>query len=205
MGVTGPAIPPRLQAEDYHGLLQRLLPGGSAWRPDGTRVDAFLTAVSKELGRLDSRAHDLIDEADPRTMSELLGAFLAFLELCEPGETEAEQQKALHAWLGLHADDEEAPTIEFLERACARLGFEVSITRAKMTRVGPARCGDRLTDEGFAFTLFVDTEEHPPHYARVGAARCGDRLATYGHAALACLLNQITHAHMVIHYRFSEA
>lgn len=57
---------------DYLAQLQALLPLGPAWPKD---ADALLTrllgGLSQELSRVDSRARQLADESDPRTVSEL--------------------------------------------------------------------------------------------------------------------------------------
>lgn len=57
---------------DYQAQLQALLPPGPAWPKD---ADALLTrllgGLSMELSRVDGRARQLADEADPRTTSEL--------------------------------------------------------------------------------------------------------------------------------------
>jgi|GEM_PF-2742733 len=62
-----------LTADDYLALCQNLLPSGPAWpRESDAFVTRLLDAWAQELARIDARVDALIEEADPRTTSELL-------------------------------------------------------------------------------------------------------------------------------------
>ena len=57
-----------LAATDYQTLLQQLLPYGPAWTDDpDAGITRLFTGLAQELARLDTRAWQLIEEADPRT------------------------------------------------------------------------------------------------------------------------------------------
>jgi uncharacterized protein YmfQ (DUF2313 family) len=75
--VISPVTPSR-----YGRQLQQLLPRGSLWRTD---ADAWLmkslVAIGDELGRVEDRGVDLINEADPRTADETLEDWEAMLGL----------------------------------------------------------------------------------------------------------------------------
>lgn len=64
-----------MNTENYKDQLVQLLPPGKFWNvlivPGNTFVD-LLTAFADEFARVDVRASDLLDEADPRTSSEML-------------------------------------------------------------------------------------------------------------------------------------
>lgn len=58
---------------DYLRQLQSLLPPGPAWpKDDGATLTRLFGALSSELARVDGRAWQLVEEADPRTTGELL-------------------------------------------------------------------------------------------------------------------------------------
>jgi len=58
---------------DYLSQLQALLPQGPAWARDPDAVlTRLLAALSEEFARIDARAGQVIDEADPRNTTELL-------------------------------------------------------------------------------------------------------------------------------------
>ena len=57
---------------DYLHQLQALLPHGPAWPQDDTAAPTrLLAALATELARVDGRAMQLVEEADPRTVAEL--------------------------------------------------------------------------------------------------------------------------------------
>jgi uncharacterized protein YmfQ (DUF2313 family) len=57
---------------DYLHQLQALLPHGPAWpRDDAAAISRLLAALATELARVDGRAMQLVEEADPRTVAEL--------------------------------------------------------------------------------------------------------------------------------------
>jgi len=61
-----------MTATDYLRQLQVLLPPGPAWpRSDDALLTRLLGALAAELARVDGRAQQLVEEADPRTVAEL--------------------------------------------------------------------------------------------------------------------------------------
>lgn len=57
---------------DYLRQLQALLPSGPAWpRDDDATLTQLLHGLAVELARVDGRATQLLEEADPRTTAEL--------------------------------------------------------------------------------------------------------------------------------------
>jgi uncharacterized protein YmfQ (DUF2313 family) len=63
-----------LNPSDYQQQLQALLPHGPAWpRDEDASLTHLLQGLAKELARVDERANQLAEEADPRTSSELFG------------------------------------------------------------------------------------------------------------------------------------
>lgn len=63
-----------MTATDYLRQLQALLPPGPAWpTDDAALVTRLLAALAAELTRVDGRAMQLVEEADPRTTAELFG------------------------------------------------------------------------------------------------------------------------------------
>lgn len=61
-----------LTETDYLRQLQALLPPGPAWpKDDDATLTRLLAALAAELSRVDGRAQQLVEEADPRTVAEL--------------------------------------------------------------------------------------------------------------------------------------
>lgn len=63
-----------LTVDDYTRQLQALLPSGIAWPRDAdATLTKLLEGLAGELARADGRMLQLLEEADPRTASELFG------------------------------------------------------------------------------------------------------------------------------------
>lgn len=72
-------------AEEVRGALFELLPWGAVWyRELDNRFADFLLAVAEELARLHNKVASLVDEADPRTTSDLLADWEEVYGLPEP-------------------------------------------------------------------------------------------------------------------------
>lgn len=117
---------------DYLSQLQSLLPQGPAWpREPDALLTRMLDGFAEEFARIDARADQLIDEADPRTTYELLAdwervaglpghcAALAAVDL-----TVEQRRAALVAKLTERGGQSRAYFIAL----AARLGFTVTIT-----------------------------------------------------------------------------
>lgn len=83
-------------AERYARAIQKLLPPSKIWQIDlaGVLSEVFL-AAGDELARVDQRALDLIEEADPRTTDELLPDFERVLGLPGTGTTDARKAQVI--------------------------------------------------------------------------------------------------------------
>lgn len=140
---------------DHAEVLRQLLPRGAAWdfAPGGTFA-RLLSALAAEFARIDARALDLLDEADPRTALETLVDWerVAGLPDACTGQPDnvGERQIALIEKLTSIAGQRPA---DFIDLA-ARIGYEIDILEHRPLRVG-ARVGDRAKDEAWAFAWTV--------------------------------------------------
>jgi hypothetical protein len=87
-GSSGLAAPTPVAAA-YARMLANLLPPGKVWRltPDSLLSKLF-AGCADELARLDGRVTDMLDEADPRTATELLPEYESELGLESTGTDE---------------------------------------------------------------------------------------------------------------------
>lgn len=92
--------PEAFPANRYARMMIALLPPGRLWRLIGDSVlSRLISACGDELGRLDLRVKDLIDEADPSTTDELLPEWEGELDLDSTGTTTERQARVLAATL----------------------------------------------------------------------------------------------------------
>lgn len=91
------ALAPIPPTESYVRMMLELLPPGKLWRRlEGSVLYALLFGSADELWRVDSRAADLVSEADPRTATELLPDYERELGL-DPAPTTDERRARIIA------------------------------------------------------------------------------------------------------------
>jgi len=78
----------RLAAVDYAELLGRLIPRGKAWdtRDPASGLTLTLAGLSPQLATVHNRLLDILEEADPRTTSELIDGWERVLGLPDPDD-----------------------------------------------------------------------------------------------------------------------
>lgn len=118
-----------MTVEQYLAELQALLPLGSAWpRERDATLTLTLLALAEEFVRVDARAEQLIEEADPRTTLELLPEWERAAGLPDPcvAVDQITAQRRLGLVARLTARGGQSP--QFYIELAAALGYEIAIT-----------------------------------------------------------------------------
>ena len=189
----------------YVDMLAQLLPPGVAWRSeDGTTMRKLLEAMADELVRVDERADDLIDEADPRTTVELLAdweriAGLPDSCLATVDQTLQERRAALVSKLTARGGQ----SAQFFIDLAAALGYTITITEFRPFRVGINAVGDALTNDEWIFTWRVNAPDTTENPFRVGRSTVGEPLSTWGNERLECVINRAKPAHTHVQFAYS--
>lgn len=191
-------------AEDYRDALELALPRGAAWprRALVSLMRKVLHAFGDEFERVDARGQDLLDEADPRTTSELLADWETMADLpgvcLALGSTVALRRAALTAKItaagGYHPND-------YIEAAAAA-GFTVTLTEFTPFRCGDP-CGGPLYGWEWWFALQINAPLVTVTAARVGAVACGDPLRFWGNDLLECVMREFRQAHVELLFSYS--
>lgn len=112
--------------QDYEVQLQALLPPGPAW----SEPDVLLAGIALECSRIHGRLLQLIEEADPRTTTEMLGDWErvaglpnACMRALEVDQTFAQRIGALVA----HLTATGGQSIPYYVSVAAALGYSVTI------------------------------------------------------------------------------
>lgn len=178
---------------DYLNLLQGLLPLGAAWPRDPESVlTKLLSAFAVELARLDQRADDLLEEADPRTTFELLTDWervAGLPDTCtgEADTLEQRRQELLQRLTGLGGQSR-----QFFIDLAERLGypgvtieeFQPFVCGVSELGVDPLNGGDEVR---FNWKVVIPAGRVTSF--TLGESRCGDSLTDIDRAAdLECLL-----------------
>jgi len=193
----------------YAQQLQQLLPTGPAWEfsPGGVFA-GLLLGLAEEFARIDARALDLIEEADPRTALELLPDWervAALPDACTGlPDNVGERQAALHHKLTRSGGQSAADYIEM----AARIGYQISIEEHRPARMG-MRMGDRLNSQGWAFVWTVHIRPFEGFLQEsdfLAVFRMGDRMGTrlrgFGALDIECLIARAAAAHTQVLFAY---
>lgn len=178
-----------LGPDDYLQQLQQLLPYGPAWTDDpDAAITKLLTGLSQELARVDARAWQLIDEADPRTTHELLPDWERVAGLPDPcvaarvsDQTLAQRVAALVAKLVQVGGQ----SVGYFKAIALALGYTIEITlQPPPFRTGWNFCTDRLGTADSVYWWHVTA--------------LIDSLSPWRNAVLECTLRALAPAHTLV-------
>ena len=194
-------------ANDYREILQALLPPGLAWpRDDDAQLTRFLMALAEEFARVDDRAGDLVEEADPRTAVEMLPDWervAGLPDVCsELGEPLQVRRAAVAAKLASLGGQHPGYYVE-VARA---LGYEIAVTEFRPFTVGQA-VGQPLQGRDWAFAWRVEAPETTINHFRTGRSAAGEPLRHWGNEKLECAIRPLApaHTHVIFGYGPREA
>jgi uncharacterized protein YmfQ (DUF2313 family) len=191
--------------QDYLQQLQGLLPPGPAWPKDANAgITRMLHGLADELARVDGRAMQLLEEADPRTTAELLADWERVAGLPDAcavalGGTQTTAQRRAALLTRLTTVGGQSPAY-FIGLAAA-LGYAITITE-------------------FHEHTVEDDVEHPLYGAawnfawQVNAAldtvnaltvedTVGDPLAWWGNELLECVTKRLAPAHTLVLFSYT--
>ncbi len=193
-----------LSADDYLGQAQALLPPGPAWPRD---VDAYATrlllALSAEFSRVDKRAMALLDEADPRSTSELLGDWERVAGLpdgcvVDAGDqlSTAQRQAALLARLTMQG----AQSASYFIALALSLGYVVDVGDFEAYDVNDD-VEAPILGEAWMHAWQVTSALNQPVDFTVQSS-VSDALSAWSNVVLECVLNRFKPAHSVLIFNY---
>lgn len=194
-----------MPAEQYRSQLQALLPIGAAWTREPQAVlTQLLDAFAQELARVDARAAVLVDEADPRTTSELLADWERAFAL--PGDcittvqtAQARRDALLSKMAGLGGQ-----SIQYFIDLAARLGYTITISEYSPFKAGLSQAGDPLTNGDWAFAWRVSgTNATNVRTFKAGQGKAGEPLGSSSNEALECVIRDAKPAHTFVSFAYS--
>lgn len=189
-----------ITAESAAGMVAALFPKGLIWsrRPEG-RVWQYSAAVGLTFVRLRERCLDLLDEADPRTATELLSDWEAALEPydCVPQPAAlADRRVATAAKLAAYGGQSAA----YLEGVAAAAGYDVAVRKPHPWRVDASPVDAPVLGPAWIWAFEVVTSLGTPTPWRCGTHGVDEPLADHAPTPLACLVEQLKPAHGTAHF-----
>lgn len=198
-----------MNREEYLHSLQSLLPQGQAWtREPNANLTKVLGFVAGELARVEVRAWRLIDEADPRYISEMLTDWetaLGLPDLCSQLATTLQERIAAVVDKFLRSGGQ---TIAYFQGIAERLGYEVTIDEYRPFICGVSECGfDELNGPDLVRHQWRVTVHGPRIIEFIcGISECGDPLGDIRRAEdLECILNMLKPAHTHLFFAYEGA
>ena len=187
---------------NYLSNLQDSLPPGPAWP---RTVDAVLTKLlqgfADEFARVDGRALTILEEADPRTTTELLVDWERVAGLPDTcviaTQTTAQRRAALTTKLTSVGQQTEAYFIDL----AARLGYTVTITENHTFTV-KSFVNEPLQNAPWRFAFRVNSPLNTITRFTVNSS-VSDPLAAWGNEQLECVINRFKPAHTKALYSYT--
>jgi uncharacterized protein YmfQ (DUF2313 family) len=195
-----------LTAEDYQEQLLELLPPGPAWpRELDTVLAKLLLAEADELARADGRADQLLEEADPRTTSEMLADWERVVglpdECMDLGPTPEERRQRLHQKLAWQGGQSAAFFLNLLEV----LGYPgCTITEFPPMRAN-SRCDSALNQGGWRYAWRINVPSSVVIRNMTAISPCSAPIRRWGDSSLACILAGYRPAHTVLYISYGVA
>lgn len=191
-------------------MILKLLPSGKAWRKEeGSDLHTYCTPMSREFARIEQRAYDLVEEADPRTADECLEDWERVFGLPDPcvedpdSLTIEQRRNAILAKMR----GQGGQTLAYFEEVAESLGYDVECSNYDAFRAGASSAGDPLTNDGWTFWFEVYALEGAAStttYFRAGSGSAGDPLVLYDQNQLECVINRLKPAHTNAYYVYDE-
>lgn len=177
----------------YLEQLQALLPPGAAWpRESDAALTQLLAGIAEEFARVEGRAGDLLEQADPRSVTELLSDWesaFGLPDLCATSPATVDGRRlALHqrvASLG-------GQSRPYFVSLSALMGYETEITEFRPLRV-PFTLPAHVAGRAWAFAWRVDV---------FGPVVMGDDTPTYASAHLDCVVRRVAPAHTLVSFSY---
>lgn len=193
----------------YLDQLQKLLPRGAAWtrNPDAT-LTKFLGAWADGLARVDARALQLVEEADPRTTLELLSDWEGFAGLPDPCTVEATTLQERRARLGAKLTTTGGQSRAYFIALAAALGYTITIDEYRPFMCGVARCGVTPLNGPASVRFYWKVHVPGPRvvWFRTGESAAGDSLGAIRRADdLECIFRRLMGSHTELIFAYEGA
>ena len=193
----------RYTKENYRQLLYKLTPRGLAWpREKISTLYAFYLGLACELFRMSERALQLIEEADPRTTTELITDWERIVGIPDECQQPADTLERRRADVVARLTTLGSLSRQFYIDFAAYLGFTITIEEFRPFRVHYSSAGDALTNGDWVYTWRVHAPIQMIKYFSAGISQAGDPLASWGNDFLECSLNKRKPAETILLFAY---
>lgn len=194
-----------LTETDYLRQLQALLPPGPAWpKDDSALLTRMLGGLAAELSRVDGRAWQLIEEADPRTVAELFADWERVAGLPDAcavafggDQTVAQRRAAMVGRLTTLGGQSPA----YFVGIAAALGYAITISEFSEHTVNDD-VNHPFYGAAWNFAWQVNAALNTITEITVDST-ADDPLAAWGNALLECVINRLRPTHTTVLFSYN--
>jgi len=181
----------------YLAQLQALLPPGDAWprHPDAA-LTQLLDALAAELTRIDARADDLLDEADPRSTAELLTDWERVTGLPDPcvGDLADQTIEGRRERVAQRLTSRGGQSRAFFIAMAEALGYApVTITEFRSFTCN-SYCDEGLDPDPWRYVWRINAPAVTIEEMSCESS-CNEAIRTWGNEVLECVINRFRPAH----------
>jgi uncharacterized protein YmfQ (DUF2313 family) len=190
-------IPSANRVSAMEDALHAFLPPGRLFsRPLGPNLEATLGGVAALLAAVLGKLEGLLDEANPRSASELLIDWETAFGLPDPCQGELPNLPLRRAAVVDRMGWARGSTIADFVAVAALYGVEVTIEERLYLRAG-FRAGDRCgtSEEGWPWAIVIHLPSVAAQFAIADEAVVGDPVASWDDGAIRCVLERLKQAH----------
>lgn len=197
-----------MTARDYLELVWSLYPKGRAWvREHGGVLENINGVIAEECARVDARAVNLFEEADPRTTTELLEDWekeFGLPDECTPLGATVEERRAAVLF---KRNFEGSMTLAWYKELARILGYDVDTWNWRPFVCGLSECGPAfmLGPEETRYIWQVDVYGWAAAWFECGVSECYDPLGSWRDAdELICRLSKWAPAYSDVIFDYKE-
>lgn len=180
-----------LNVDDYLQQLQALLPVGPAWsREPQALITKLLGGWAEEFARVDNRAQDLLNEADPRTTSELLADWERVAGLPDPCVTVDTNVDQRRAALVAKLTSLGGQSRQYFIDLAVSFGYSgVTIDEYRPMNCTDD-CNDALVSQADRFVWTINLPSTSGVFVMNCDSACNSALQAWGDQAIECRINR---------------
>lgn len=193
----------------YLEQFKALMPPGEAWLPErGSTLEALLSVFAAEFAKIDARALELLNEADPRSTLELLGEWETAVGLPDPCIGQPTNLNERRALVHQRLTSRGGQSVAFFEEIAIALGYDIRIEEHRPFVCGISDCGgtDMCGGAEIRFWWHVVVLGVKVVWFECGVSVCPDPMADFGIGdELICIFTRLKPAHTHLTFGIEEA
>lgn len=188
---------------DYHGILHTLAPPGQALPSEPESIwQRLLEARAGAFHRVDARADTLIEEADPRTASDLLPDWERVTALPDPCVTGEQTLNARRDGVVRVLTTTGGASRPYFKGLAADLGYDIEIEDYLAHTVG-SDVSEPIRGIDWRWAWTVRAPSDTVEYFAVNSG-VNEPLASWGNERLECVISRLAPAHSLVLFAYGD-